>query len=130
MVAICAHAARLRQRHNDQQRALSRGYRVERRGHHRSSCAGRRMRCRPLQRHLSKRMSRSRVRRLVNVLVSLFTPLARTVGHLPPRYRRVIKGFLPIASYWGELPLNSVQQREWAMLDTEDWLTPTYDESQ
>jgi SAM-dependent methyltransferase len=67
---------------------------------------------------------------LVRVLVAVFGPLARWSGHLSSRYRRVVKALLPIASYWGELPLSPQQQREWSLLDTYDWLTPTYDRPQ
>lgn len=75
-------------------------------------------------RHLSPEV----VLRLCEVLVFLFTPIARVVGLVPnPRVRRVARSLLPIASYRGELPLNERQQREWSLLDTHDWLSPAYD---
>jgi hypothetical protein len=69
--------------------------------------------------------ARSRVARM---LVNVFTPVARLTPMLPEGLaRRVFHRALPMASYWGLLPLTPERQREWSFLDTNDWLTPEYD---
>ena len=69
--------------------------------------------------------TRSRVARM---LVTAFTPVARLTPLLPAGVaRRVFHRALPMASYWGLLPLTPERQREWSFLDTNDWLTPEYD---
>lgn len=78
-------------------------------------------------RRFARRLSPERVEQLSAGLVRAFTPVARVVGALPPSSRRAARGLLPIASYWGELPLSPDQQREWSLLDTHDWLSPAYD---
>lgn len=61
-------------------------------------------------------------------LVRGFTPVARAIGALPAgRLRRVARAGLPIASYWGDLPLTPEQHHQWSLLDTYDWLSPAYD---
>jgi hypothetical protein len=37
---------------------------------------------------------------------------------------------VPVANHAGILPLDSAQLREWALLDTFDWLAPEYDNPQ
>ncbi len=37
---------------------------------------------------------------------------------------------MPVANYEGILPLTDIQLREWALLDTFDWLSPAYDNPQ
>jgi hypothetical protein len=37
---------------------------------------------------------------------------------------------VPVANYCGVLPLSPTQLREWALLDTFDWLSPAYDNPQ
>lgn len=79
-------------------------------------------------RKLTTRLSPTVVSRVTAALVAGFTPVARATRAIrPPAIRRAIRAALPIASYWGELPLTAVQQREWSLLDTYDWLTPKYD---
>lgn len=81
-----------------------------------------------LLRRASLRMSAESVAGLTRAMVSIFTPLARGIGSLPSkRAQRVARAALPIASYWGVLPLSPGQQREWSTLDTYDWLTPRFD---
>ncbi|MDF1827369.1 MAG: hypothetical protein P1U39_03725 [Legionellaceae bacterium] len=47
-----------------------------------------------------------------------------------PRLFSILKRFVPVADYKNILPLSSRQLREWALLDTFDWLSPEYDNSQ
>ncbi|WP_180982190.1 hypothetical protein [Cylindrospermopsis raciborskii] len=37
---------------------------------------------------------------------------------------------MPVANYDGIYPLSETQLREWAILDTFDWLSPMYDNPQ
>jgi SAM-dependent methyltransferase len=65
---------------------------------------------------------------LCRALVGGFTPLARATALLPGAgLRRAVRAALPIASYWGVLPLDERRQREWSLLDTYDWVSPAYD---
>jgi 2-polyprenyl-3-methyl-5-hydroxy-6-metoxy-1,4-benzoquinol methylase len=82
---------------------------------------------RTMIRPVTRRLSPKSVLSVSKVLVAAFTPAARAAGHLKsPQLRRIARAALPIASYWGELPLDDARQREWSLLDTHDWLSPTY----
>jgi 2-polyprenyl-3-methyl-5-hydroxy-6-metoxy-1,4-benzoquinol methylase len=55
--------------------------------------------------------------------------LSQASRHVPavgPLLRRLV----PVANYEGIYPLNERQQYEWAVLDTFDWLSPSYDKPQ
>lgn len=80
-----------------------------------------------LLRRVTCHLSPPAVTRLAGALVALFTPVARMSSRLPTRAGRVVRALLPIASYWGDLPLSPAQQREWSLLDTHDWLSPRFD---
>jgi SAM-dependent methyltransferase len=69
----------------------------------------------------------------------LFQLLVRTVPHLRrlssqlgrvPMMGRALRRLVPVANYEGVYPLNDTQLDEWALLDTFDWLSPTYDSPQ
>lgn len=60
-------------------------------------------------------------------------PALLTVGHAVgqiPLGGRFLRRFVPIADYEGIFPLSEQQRREWAVLDTFDWLSPRYDQPQ
>ncbi len=79
-------------------------------------------------RRVTRHSSPQSIERLVRILVRLWTPAARVTAMLPAgRLRHAAHSILPIASYWGELPLDSEEQLQWSLLDTSDWLTPVYD---
>jgi MoxR-like ATPase len=40
---------------------------------------------------------------------------------------RALRRLVPVANYEGVYPLNDTQLDNWALLDTFDWLSPTYD---
>lgn len=83
---------------------------------------------RMLMRHATSRMPNRMLRGLVRGLVTGFTPAARLVPRVPSRsLRKLATAALPIASYWGSLPLTADQQVQWSLLDTHDWLSPRYD---
>lgn len=79
-------------------------------------------------RRVARYLSPARVFQMSRLLVGVFTPAARLIGSIRHRgLRRLLSSLLPIASYWGSLPLDRDQQIEWSLLDTHDWLSPTYD---
>ena len=47
-----------------------------------------------------------------------------------PLFGKYLKRLIPVANYYGILPLDEKQQIEWALLDTFDWLSPAYDNPQ
>lgn len=55
--------------------------------------------------------------------------LSRAMGRVP-RMGRFLKRLVPVANYEGIYPLSERQVREWATLDTFDWLAPRYDQPQ
>lgn len=63
--------------------------------------------------------------RLTPPLLTLSRAVAR-VPLLGPGLRRMV----PVANYEDELPLDKKQLKEWALLDTFDWLAPAYDQPQ
>jgi len=84
-----------------------------------------------LLRHACRHLSPSSIAKLSDGLVATFTPVARRIPSLRgARASRLARAMMPIASYWGTLPLDDDQQREWSRLDTHDWLSPTYDQPQ
>jgi SAM-dependent methyltransferase len=60
--------------------------------------------------------------------IGLMWPLARLINRLPRG--RTINFMLLIADYRGVYDLSEDQLKEWAMLDTFDWLSPKYDAPQ
>ena len=70
---------------------------------------------------------------------TLFTRVERAVPSLlkvsgavrkVPLLGRYLGYVIPVADYRGALPLTEEQAREWAVLDTFDWLSPRYDQPQ
>lgn len=55
--------------------------------------------------------------------------LSRAVGRIPLA-GKYLRYFVPVANYEGVFPLDDRQLREWAILDTFDWLAPAYDNPQ
>jgi SAM-dependent methyltransferase len=80
-------------------------------------------------RPITKRMDKDRLFRICKAWVPRLLALSQQLGRLPR-----IGGFLvravPVADYTGQYPLNKQQLREWALLDTFDWLSPAYDQPQ
>lgn len=54
---------------------------------------------------------------------------SRAAGRVPV-LGRALRRAVPVADYEGVLPLDERQRREWAVLDTFDWLSPRYDQPQ
>ncbi|MBA3013390.1 MAG: methyltransferase domain-containing protein [Proteobacteria bacterium] len=80
-------------------------------------------------RPLTRRMDKPQMFALLKRLVPLLLPVSRALGRIPVA-GKLLKRLVPVANYEGLLPLSEVQLREWALLDTFDWLSPTYDNPQ
>lgn len=76
---------------------------------------------RPLSRHADPTWLLQMVEKLVDPLLRMSDALRKVPGG------RVLARMVPVANYRGVLPLNDSQLREWAILDTFDWLSPRYD---
>jgi hypothetical protein len=80
-------------------------------------------------RPVTTRMPRDRLFAALETLVPLMLPVSRALGRLPVA-GSLLKRLVPVANYEGILQLNETQLREWALLDTFDWLAPEYDQPQ
>lgn len=80
-------------------------------------------------RPLTKRMHPERLFRIVEMLLPVLLPLSDAVSSIPGIGMK-LKRLVPVANYNNELPLSEEQIREWALLDTFDWLSPAYDNPQ
>ncbi len=80
-------------------------------------------------RPLTRRLRRDRLFRLVERLVPFLLPISRILGRIP-RVGRKLRWLVPVANYEGIHPLNELQIREWAVLDTFDMLSPAHDHPQ
>jgi len=80
---------------------------------------------RPLTKQIPKQQLFSILKSMVPSLlrVSLFFGGIPIIG-------KFLKRVIPVANYHDILPLSNIQLREWALLDTFDWLSPAYDEPQ
>ncbi len=56
-------------------------------------------------------------------------PVSRALSRVPV-IGRTLRRVVPVANHEGVLPLSPAQLREWALLDTFDWLAPEYDNPQ
>jgi SAM-dependent methyltransferase len=80
---------------------------------------------RPFTRRLPPERLYRLVRRLAPLLMRVSTPLGRI-----PRLGRHLQRAVPVADYSTWLPVPREQLVEWAILDTFDWFSPTYDQPQ
>jgi 2-polyprenyl-3-methyl-5-hydroxy-6-metoxy-1,4-benzoquinol methylase/uncharacterized protein YbaR (Trm112 family) len=79
-------------------------------------------------RPFTRRMPKAQLFALCERFVPRLLPLSHALNRVPkigPTLRRVV----PVANHEG-LALSVTQQREWALLDTFDWLAPEYDNPQ
>jgi 2-polyprenyl-3-methyl-5-hydroxy-6-metoxy-1,4-benzoquinol methylase len=80
-------------------------------------------------RPLTKRVPKARLFSILTAAVPRLFAVSRLLGRVPvvgKHLRRVV----PVANYEGVLPLSEAQHREWALLDTFDWLAPEFDNPQ
>jgi ubiquinone/menaquinone biosynthesis C-methylase UbiE/uncharacterized protein YbaR (Trm112 family) len=80
-------------------------------------------------RPLTSRMDKKRLFRYVEQMVPLLLPVSRGVSRIPGA-GSILRRLVPVANYEGIYPLNATQLEEWAVLDTFDWFSPTYDQPQ
>ena len=82
-----------------------------------------------LLRPITKRMKKEIVFSLLESRVDFLLKMSRLLKKVP-FLGRLFARLVPVADYSDILPLSQKQIREWAILDTFDWLTPTYDNPQ
>jgi len=80
-------------------------------------------------RPFTKRISKERLIRAIQVIVPRVLPVVRVLGRLP-LLGRVLRAIIPISNYEGVHDLNATQLNEWAILDTYDMLGPAHDQPQ
>ncbi len=80
-------------------------------------------------RPFTTRMNKQRLLSLLEHVAPGLLQLSRAVNRIP-HVGRMLKRFVPVANYEGIYPLTEKQLVEWAILDTFDWLSPTYDKPQ
>lgn len=80
-------------------------------------------------RPITKRMNKESLFRFVNITAPILLPISRALSQVPV-IGNLLKRLIPVANYYGILPLSDKQMLEWAILDTFDWLSPTYDNPQ
>jgi 2-polyprenyl-3-methyl-5-hydroxy-6-metoxy-1,4-benzoquinol methylase len=84
---------------------------------------------RRLLRIVTTRMDANRLFRLVERNVPWLLKLSNALAVVPV-LGSLLRKLVPVANYRGALPLTEAQLREWALLDTFDWLSPAYDAPQ
>ena len=80
---------------------------------------------RPITKRLSKKWLFSFLERHITKLLLASRLLAQI-----PFIGIAVKRLVPVADYTGVFPLSSEQLEEWALLDTFDMMSPTYDNPQ
>ena len=82
-----------------------------------------------LLRPLSRRMSAPKLYSLVEHMVDTLLPVSIVLKRIPVM-GKFLYPLVPVANYWGELPPDRQMVREWAIVDTFDWLASWYDQPQ
>jgi SAM-dependent methyltransferase len=77
-------------------------------------------------RPITRRLPRPILLRAIERAAPVLLPVSRAAGQVPA-LGRAFQRLVPIANYHGIYPLNAQQLRDWAILDTFDWLSPAYD---
>ena len=80
-------------------------------------------------RPLTKRIEKQRLFLFLKQTVPVLLSVSRGLGRIP-LLGNFLRRMIPVANYEGILPLTEIQLREWAILDTFDWLSPAYDNPQ
>ncbi len=82
-----------------------------------------------LLRPVTKRMPQQKLFSLLEKSVPTLLVASQFLGRIP-LLGRFLKRLIPVADYTGIFPLSDQQLRDWALLDTFDWLAPEYDNPQ
>lgn len=80
-------------------------------------------------RPVTTRMQQQKLFALVESLAPTLLVLSSAVRAIP-LFGKLLARPIPVANYSGLLPLSKAQLEAWAILDTFDWLGPTYDQPQ
>lgn len=80
-------------------------------------------------RPITKRMSRERLRSIIEWYVPRWIPIDNMCQRIPV-LRSIVPAIVPCWNYTGMLPLTEDQIKKWAILDTFDALSPWYDSPQ
>ncbi len=82
-----------------------------------------------LLRPVTKRISKEKLFNFLQKVIPALLKTSQIFGKVPV-IGRLLKRAIPVADYTGIYPLNNLQLREWALLDTFDMLAPEYDNPQ
>jgi SAM-dependent methyltransferase len=82
-----------------------------------------------LLRPVAKRLSPPFLYALVEKAVRVLMPVSIGIKRIPV-VGRYLYPIIPVANYWGDLPLGREMLREWSIIDTFDWLACWYDQPQ
>jgi 2-polyprenyl-3-methyl-5-hydroxy-6-metoxy-1,4-benzoquinol methylase len=80
-------------------------------------------------RPITSRLPHATLFKAIERSVPFLLPISRVVARVPGM-GILLRRFVPVANYEGIQPLNEQQLYEWAVLDTFDWLSPTFDKPQ
>jgi 2-polyprenyl-3-methyl-5-hydroxy-6-metoxy-1,4-benzoquinol methylase len=80
-------------------------------------------------RPFTKRMNKNKLFAVLEKVVPFLLPVSVGLSRIPVM-GRLAKRIIPVANFYGELPLSKKQHIEWSLLDTFDWLSPEFDNPQ
>lgn len=80
-------------------------------------------------REITKRMDQRRLFGLCEAWVPALLDISNALDGVP-LIGRALRRTVPVSNNRGVLPLSATQLRDWALLDTFDWLSPAYDNPQ
>lgn len=80
-------------------------------------------------RPITKRLPKEKLFKTLERLIPPLLMLSRILGRIP-KVGKFAKRIVPVANDEDIFPLSEEQLREWALLDTFDWLSPEYDQPQ
>jgi hypothetical protein len=80
-------------------------------------------------RPITKRMSKATLFALLQKTVPGMLWVSDLLGRVPG-IGSVLKRIVPVANHFDGIGLTAQQKKEWALLDTFDWLSPQYDQPQ
>ena len=78
---------------------------------------------------LTKRIEDEKLYRIVTRMVPMLLPVSIGLRKIPV-FGRYLSSLIPVANYKGALPIRDEELLEWAILDTFDLLSPTYENRQ
>ena len=82
-----------------------------------------------LLRPITKRLPHPLLYSIIEKAVHILLPISIAIKKIPT-VGKYLYPIIPVANYWGALPLNGEMLREWSIIDTFDWLACWYDQPQ